>query len=316
MTVTGQVARRVAPPVGAGGRVAPRVGDPDARLSDRVRAARAFDRKFGSTFLRSVPTTPGVYRFYDERGALLYIGKAGDLRRRLAQYRVTRRTRKDAKRRGLVKAAASVVWDVCASEEAASLREVRLIQALRPRDNVASAFPFLYPYLGVRTEGTETYFCFTTSPDQFAAFELHGAFRSRDVTGAAFFALRQLLRYVGHPIPRHQCDRLGRARYSHVFGLRRLPGDWPALWRRFLTGASREAVECLSLRLVEHARARARRAEVKVALRAIARFFDDEAAELARALSATAYSGYPVPQRHRDRIFLRYRRSPDAVTKP
>jgi excinuclease ABC subunit C len=282
-------------------------GAPRAR--DRAQSARAFDRKFGPSFLRSVPAAPGVYRFYDDGGALLYVGKAGDLRRRLAQYRVTRRTLKDRKRRALVKAAESVVWDVCASEEAASLREVRLIQVLRPRDNVASAFPFLYPYLGIRADGSETYFCFTTLPGRFAAFELHGAYRSRDVTAAAFFALRQLLAYVGHPIPRGQCDRLGSARYSYIFGLRRLPPDWPAMWSRLFDGSSREAVERLSLRLLEHAGARARRALVKTGLTAIARFYEDEATELRRALSATGYRGYPLPQRHRDRIFLRYRRA-------
>ena len=73
-------------------------------------------------------------------------------------------------------------------------------------------------------------------------------------------------------------------------------------------GRSRDAVECLSLRLLEHAGARARRAEVKKGLRAIGRFFEDEARELARALSTTGYPGYPLPQRHRDRIFLQYRR--------
>jgi excinuclease ABC subunit C len=294
---------------GAASRRTPRVASESSRARDRARSARAFDRTFGPGFLRSVPAAPGVYRFYDDAGALLYVGKAGDLRRRLAQYRVTRRTRKDAKRRALVNAAASIVWDVCASEEAASLRELRLIQALSPRDNVASAFPFLYPYLGVHADGSETYFCFTTSPRQFAAFELHGAFRSRDVTAEAFFALRRLLTFVGHPIPRHRCARLGRARYSHVFGVRRLPAEWPAMWGRLFDGSSREAVERLSLRLLDHAGARARRALVKTRLAAIARFYADEAAELRRALATTGYRGYPLPQRHRDRVFLRYRRA-------
>ena len=260
---------------------------------------------------------PGVYRFYDAAGVLFYVGKAGDLRRRLAQYRAARRTRKDSKRRALVRSAASLLWEVCDSEQEASLREIRLIQALRPRDNLAGAFPFLYPYVGIRVDGQETYFCLTTSPDRFAAFDLHGAFRSRDVAGEAFFSLRRLLGLVGHPIPRNRCGRLGSARYSHVFGVRRLPADWPEMWRRLLMGRSRDAVECLSLRLLEHAGARARRGEVKRGLRAIGRFFADEACELARALSATGYSGYPLPQRHRDRVFLQYRRrSLPVFTKP
>ena len=88
---------------------------------------------------------PGVYHLYDVADALLYVGKARDLRRRLAQYRTTRRTKKDRKRRALVRSAHRIVWQVCASELEASLTEIRLIQALRPRENVAGAFPFLYP---------------------------------------------------------------------------------------------------------------------------------------------------------------------------
>jgi hypothetical protein len=90
-------------------------------------------------------------------------------------------------------------------------------------------------------------------------------------------------------------------------GLRRLPEGWSELWCRVLRGASREAIEQLALRLLEHAGARARRAEVQDDLRAIKRFFDDEASALAAAVTATAYAVYPVPQRHRDRIFLQYR---------
>ena len=47
---------------------------------------RLFDQKFGAGFLGGVPTQPGVYRLYDEAGALLYVGKAANLRRRLADH--------------------------------------------------------------------------------------------------------------------------------------------------------------------------------------------------------------------------------------
>ena len=60
---------------------------------------RIFDRKFGADFLTGVPRGPGVYRMYDAAGGLLYVGKAGNLRRRLGQYRTARRTKKDRKRR-------------------------------------------------------------------------------------------------------------------------------------------------------------------------------------------------------------------------
>jgi excinuclease ABC subunit C len=211
-----------------------------------------------------VPAQPGVYRFYDAAGALLYVGKAKNLRRRLGQYR--RRGEGERKRRALVKATARITWEVCESPLAAALAEIRLIQTLRPPQNVASAFPFLYPYVGVATEGGETYFCLTTRPDAFPTFTFHGVFRSREVTGEAFFCLMRLLRYVGHPVPRHR-SAPGAARIP-VRGFRRLPADSGRPGAP-CSAASREALEALALRLLEHADARARREETHQALRAV-----------------------------------------------
>ncbi len=268
---------------------------------------RLFDQKFGRDFLAGVPAEPGVYRFFDAADALLYVGKATSLRRRLAQYRTAGRKKKERKRRALVKAAARISWEVCDSPLTAALTEIRLIQTLRPWKNIASAFPFLYPFVGTYVEDRETYFCLTTSPDAFAAFAFHGAFRSRDVTGEAFFSLMRLLTMVGHPVPRHRCRRLGRARHSYVVGFRRLPADAAESWGRLFRGDSREALESLVLMLTEHAGARARRAEIQEDVLAVARFFAAEATELARARALTGYATYPVPQRERDLIFTQYR---------
>ena len=266
-----------------------------------------FDRKFGAGFLAGVPTEPGVYRFYDEAGTLLYVGKAGNLRRRLAQYRTAGRRKKERKRRALVKAAVRIAWEVCESGLDAALTEIRLIQALRPPRNVTSAFSFLYPFVGIRVEGAETYFCLTTSPTAFPAFELHGAFRSREVTGEAFFSLTRLLHFVGHPVPRHRHRRFAAPRRSHVLGFRRLPAGMVAGWRRLLRGESRDALESLTLELIEHASARARAAEIREHLLAIDRFFEEEASALARVVSATGHQGYPVSQQERDLLFTTWR---------
>ena len=266
---------------------------------------RTFDRKFGADFLADVPAAPGVYRLYDAAGTLLYVGKAVNLRRRLAQYRTTRRTKSDRKRRALVRAADRISWQLCESELDASLTEIHLIQELSPRDNIAGAFPFLYPYVGSRADDGDTQFCLTTSPEVFPPFEFHGAFRSRGVTGDAFFALIRLLRFVGHPTSRRRRDP--RARYSHVYTFRRLPADWLGTWNGFWRGVSREPLEHLCLRLLDHAGARAQSARIQEDLRALERFFDDEALPLAAAISSSGYRGYPVPQRDRDALFLRYR---------
>ena len=277
---------------------------------------RIFDRKFGEDFLAGVPREPGIYRMYDAAGGLLYVGKARDLRRRLAQYRTARRTKKDRKRCALVRSAHRVEWQTCASELDASLTEIGLIQALRPTRNVAGAFPFLYPFIGIQVDGGDTRFCLTTSPEAFAAFELHGAFRSREVTCDAFFALMRLLRFVGHPTPRRPRDRLSVPRHSSVWTFRRLPHEWPERWKALFRGASRVALEQLSLRLLEHDGACARSAAIHADLLAVERFFADEASTLARAITATGYVGYPVPQRDRDALFLQHRDVQRAGREP
>jgi hypothetical protein len=298
---------------------------------------RLFDEKFGADFLAGVPAAPGVYRFLDAAGALLYVGKAGSLRRRLAQYRTAGRRKKERKRRALVKAAATIRWELCESDLAASLTEIRLIQTLRPRRNVASAFPFLYPFVGIRVDGRETFFCLTTRPEAFPSFELHGAYRSRDATGEAFHALARLLRFVGHPIPRARDRIIGAAArhsgaaahhssaaarhssaaadsHSIIIGFRRLPVDAPPEWSKLFRGASREALEALALELLEHPGAIARRAEIQEDLESIALFFESEAHALARARATTGYAGYPVPQRERDLLFVQSREALRAAT--
>ena len=268
---------------------------------------RLFDQKFGADFLSGVPTQPGVYRLYGEAGVLLYVGKAANLRRRLGQYRTAGRKKRERKRRALVKAATGIRWEVCESALTASLTEIRLIQTLRPPRNVTSAFPFLYPFLGLRVDGAETYFCLTTSPAAFPAFDLHGAFRSREVTGEAYFSLMRLLHFVGHPVPRHRCRRFATAAHSHVVGFRRLSEEAATGWRRLLRGESRGALEALALELIEHDGARARASEIHEDLLAIDRFFEEEALTLARAIATTGHPDYPVPQQERDLLFVAYR---------
>jgi len=265
-----------------------------------------FDRKFGTDFLAGVPPVAGVYHLYDAAGVLLYVGKARNLRRRLGQYRTTRRLKAHRKRRTLVRAAARIEWQVCASELDALLTEIRDIQALAPQKNVAGAFPFLYPFVGIRAEGGDVRFCLTTTPGAFASFDLHGAFRSRLRTREAFLALMRLLRFVGHATPRRRADRASTPRYSHVYTFRRLPAGSAENWAALLRGISRQALTDLSLRLLEHPGARARSAEVGKDLRSVGRWFDEEATPLAAAIATTGHVGYPVAQRDRDTLFLKF----------
>jgi excinuclease UvrABC nuclease subunit len=269
-------------------------------------ASRKFDKKFGKEFVACLPAAPGVYRVFDDEGCLIYVGKAKNLRRRLAQYRNAKRCKRHKKMRAIVQKAARITWETCPTDLDACLQETRLIQELRPRLNVAAAFAFLYPMIGMRVLPEHTLFCLTTRPDLYPEFQLFGAFRSRYFTGEAFFSLMRLLPYVGHSVPHKRLVDLKRER-SYVFAFRRLPAEWPRLWENFFRGSSADALEELVFKLLENAAARKRAEEIQEGVDSLRRFWKHEAMRLASAISFTGFADYPVPQNERDPLFLRYR---------
>jgi hypothetical protein len=266
---------------------------------------RNFDRKLGSDFLSKVPREPGVYLVFDGSGLLIYVGKAKNLRRRLAQYRNAKRAKRHHKMRSIIKGADRIEYRLCPTEAEACLLETELIQAHRPKWNVAGAFHFLYPLIGIRREGRNVLFCYTTRPGEFPAYEFHGAFRSRHITSKSFFSLMKLLPFIAHPMARGDLPK--RKKYCYVFGFRELDLAWVDRMEELLRGESRAALEDLSLALLERPGARNSSEEVQEHLQNILRFWKQEALTLADARKRTGYSQYPVPQNERDFIFLRKR---------
>jgi len=94
----------------------------------------------------SVPDSSGVYLFRDAADAVLYVGKAKSLRKRVAQYF----SRDLAVRtEAMVAAAASVEWIVTESEVAALMLEYSLIKEHRPRFNIRLRDDKSFPYLAI-----------------------------------------------------------------------------------------------------------------------------------------------------------------------
>lgn len=268
--------------------------------------SRAFDRRLGPDFLASVPRVPGVYRMLDDAGVVVYVGKAVNLRRRLSQYRNATRRKKHKKMREIVKSASSVVFETCESELEAELREQVLIQTLTPKWNVAGAFSFLYPCIGLGESARGgIVLAFSTSPSERPDLRWHGAYRSREITGEAFFAWVRLAALVGH---REKSPRRAKGERTWCFELRRLPSAWATSWERFLRGESRTPLSELSLALLDKASARRDAAAVADDLRALDRFFRHEALKLAEAKRRCADARWPVPQQDRDTLFIRARR--------
>jgi excinuclease ABC subunit C len=96
----------------------------------------------------SIPESPGVYRFRDERGRVVYVGKAKSLRSRLNSYFadfVTLHPRTQS----MLRAAAGVDWTVVGTEVEALQLEYSWIKEFDPRFNVRYRDDKSYPYLAV-----------------------------------------------------------------------------------------------------------------------------------------------------------------------
>ena len=95
-----------------------------------------------------IPQSPGVYRFRDATGRVLYVGKAKILRSRLANYFAPLSSLADRTRR-MVTAASSVEWTVVANEFEALQLEFTWIKEFDPPFNVQYKDDKSYPYLAI-----------------------------------------------------------------------------------------------------------------------------------------------------------------------
>jgi excinuclease ABC subunit C len=100
-----------------------------------------------------IPTDPGVYRFLDENGRVLYVGKAKNLRARLSSYFAPLESLQEKTRR-MVQTARDVNWTIVKTEFEALQLEFTWIKEFDPPFNVRFKDDKSYPYLAV-TMGDE-----------------------------------------------------------------------------------------------------------------------------------------------------------------
>ena len=273
---------------------------------------KTFDQKFGVDFIKNIPLCPGVYQMLDETGVVIYVGKAKRLRRRLQQYRNARRCKKHHKMRTILSHAHSIRFNLCDSEHAALLLENQLIQNIRPKFNIAGAFAFLYPSIGIRRDGLNFILVYTTTPSTFESFEHFGAFRSRDATRNAFYALLDILSYLGHRETTKKLSTYPRVKFSHLAAYRQINEHWEHQLAAFLKGESTGFLENAFLALLEKPMARKKSAEIQEFFNALKRFFKFEARPLRKALLANGLRSHSIPQQERDQIFLTLRYVTDS----
>lgn len=144
-----------------------------------------------------IPTNPGVYRFFDASGRILYVGKAKNLRARLSSYFAPLGTLHERTRR-MVTSASDVKWTVVGSEFEALQLEFTWIKEFDPPFNIQFRDDKSYPYLAI-TMGEDVPRVFIT--------------RRRGIPGAKYFgpytkawAIRETLEQVLRVFPVRSCS--------------------------------------------------------------------------------------------------------------
>src|SRR5712664_3191870 len=101
--------------------------------------------------IRTIPTEPGVYLYKNAEGEVIYVGKAKNLRSRVASYFHEARW-EDAKTGTLVREAVDVDYIVVANNKEALALENNLIKQRKPRFNILLRDDKTYPYIKLTSE--------------------------------------------------------------------------------------------------------------------------------------------------------------------
>ena len=134
--------------------------EPSLPQPDEVEAAKlSYEEEPGSLaagraaivhYVKLAPPRPGVYRMIDARGEVLYVGKAKNVKKRVAAY--ARPTGLDTRIERMIASTRTIEFVVTRTETEALLLEANLIKRLRPRFNVVLRDDKSFPYILITSD--------------------------------------------------------------------------------------------------------------------------------------------------------------------
>ncbi|MEO8414400.1 MAG: excinuclease ABC subunit UvrC [Ginsengibacter sp.] len=102
------------------------------------------------TLIKTLPNQPGIYKYYDNKGELIYVGKAKSIRKRVSSYFT--KTFTGYKTHELVRRITKIEFTIVDSEQDAFLLENSLIKQFQPKFNINLKDDKSYPYLVIKNE--------------------------------------------------------------------------------------------------------------------------------------------------------------------
>jgi excinuclease ABC subunit C len=210
--------------------------------------------------IASLPSQPGVYRFMNEQGDVIYVGKARQLDRRVKQYFSS--SPKEAKVSAMMLHVCDLAYTITETEDDALLLEATQIKHFKPRYNIVLRDDKSYPYLLLSNHPTFPRFDFVRTPKKSVTDgHLYGPYPSLGSAKEALVLLQKVfkLRYCKdgyfhnrtRPCLQHQIDRCSAPCVKKI-SVDDYQSEVSAL-KNFLSGKEDAAVEHLNHAMQEAA---------------------------------------------------------------
>lgn len=148
-----------------------------------------------SNIASTIPHQPGIYKYFDETGKILYVGKAKDLRKRVSSY--FNKTFTNYKTHELVQRIHHLEFTIVNSEPDAFFLENSLIKQFQPKYNINLKDSKSYPYIVIKNEPFPRIYLTRQPVDDGSAYL--GPYTS-------VFKVRELLEFIKRTIPMRTCS--------------------------------------------------------------------------------------------------------------